>query len=604
MRSRSAGRSAGRHRSRAPLVTLGPASVVSYSTNEPPNRAGVNLLGGTDRVCRVETETSAPPPHLVSVVIPVYQGERTLGPVVEELAPRSPTGPPRRVAATASPRSCSSTTTARTRSDDVMRDTRRAPTTWCAPVWLSRNFGQHAATLAGMASSGGEWVVTMDEDGQHDPAAIGALLDTAMREQADVVYAAPDQRAAARRRCATSPRAAPSGSSTGSPRAPTPAPSTATGSCSARSAAASRPTPAPGVYLDVATRLGRRPHRHLPGRAARRGRPALRLHPAPAALALLAAGALQRHPAAAAGSASSAPPSVLLGLPSSRWCSSSAGPAAAGRRRAGPRRWSCCWSPAASILFTPGRHRRVRRPGRQHGDGQAALPARARPARGPAGPGPRVTATGSRPLTWVVGSGGLVGRHVVAELTAAGHEVLTTAVPWADEEASVRALTDEVERFAQARAGRPVGARLVRGRRGRRHRGGGAGRRGARLRARDRRARGIRDSGGGGVVFLASSAGGLYAGSRARALRRAHRAATRSSPTAAPSSRWRRPCSGSLTDTGVRAVLGRLANVYGPGPDPRQAAGAALPAVPRRRDRPAAAGVRLDGHHPRLPVRG
>jgi len=59
------------------------------------------------------------------------------------------------------------------------------------PVWLSRNFGQHAATLAGIAASGGEWVVTMDEDGQHDPEAIGALLDTAMTEQADVVYARP-----------------------------------------------------------------------------------------------------------------------------------------------------------------------------------------------------------------------------------------------------------------------------------------------------------------------------------------------------------------------------------------------------------------------------
>ena len=58
-------------------------------------------------------------------------------------------------------------------------------------VWLSRNFGQHAATLAGIAASGGEWVVTMDEDGQHDPEAIGAMLDTALAEQADVVYASP-----------------------------------------------------------------------------------------------------------------------------------------------------------------------------------------------------------------------------------------------------------------------------------------------------------------------------------------------------------------------------------------------------------------------------
>jgi undecaprenyl-phosphate 4-deoxy-4-formamido-L-arabinose transferase len=72
----------------------------------------------------------------------------------------------------------------------VMRDLARR-FAWVRPIWLSRNFGQHAATLAGIASSGGEWIVTMDEDGQHDPAYIGAMLDTAVREQARVVYAQP-----------------------------------------------------------------------------------------------------------------------------------------------------------------------------------------------------------------------------------------------------------------------------------------------------------------------------------------------------------------------------------------------------------------------------
>jgi glycosyltransferase involved in cell wall biosynthesis len=59
------------------------------------------------------------------------------------------------------------------------------------PVWLSRNFGQHAATLAGMASSGGDWIVTIDEDGQHNPRYMGDLLDVAMREHATLVYAEP-----------------------------------------------------------------------------------------------------------------------------------------------------------------------------------------------------------------------------------------------------------------------------------------------------------------------------------------------------------------------------------------------------------------------------
>jgi undecaprenyl-phosphate 4-deoxy-4-formamido-L-arabinose transferase len=59
-------------------------------------------------------------------------------------------------------------------------------------VWLSRNYGQHAATLAGMASSGGDWICSLDEDGQHDPAFIPAMLDTALAERAAVVYAKPD----------------------------------------------------------------------------------------------------------------------------------------------------------------------------------------------------------------------------------------------------------------------------------------------------------------------------------------------------------------------------------------------------------------------------
>lgn len=129
-------------------------------------------------------------PHQISVVIPVYQGERTLAAVVEELAasvePRvSPGGRPYRVIEAVLVHDCGPDG-----SDQTIRDL-ASRYDWVRPVWLSRNFGQHAATLAGIAASGGEWVVTMDEDGQHDPEALGALLDTAMREQADVVYARP-----------------------------------------------------------------------------------------------------------------------------------------------------------------------------------------------------------------------------------------------------------------------------------------------------------------------------------------------------------------------------------------------------------------------------
>lgn len=58
-------------------------------------------------------------------------------------------------------------------------------------IWLSRNFGQDAATIAGMAAARGGWIVTMDEDGQHDPAFIATFLDTALAERADLVYSRP-----------------------------------------------------------------------------------------------------------------------------------------------------------------------------------------------------------------------------------------------------------------------------------------------------------------------------------------------------------------------------------------------------------------------------
>jgi undecaprenyl-phosphate 4-deoxy-4-formamido-L-arabinose transferase len=42
-----------------------------------------------------------------------------------------------------------------------------------------------------MASSAGDWLVTIDEDGQQDPNDIGLLLDAALSESAQVVYGRP-----------------------------------------------------------------------------------------------------------------------------------------------------------------------------------------------------------------------------------------------------------------------------------------------------------------------------------------------------------------------------------------------------------------------------
>src|SRR4051794_19092906 len=129
-------------------------------------------------------------PHSISIVIPVYQGERTLAPLLAEISPLT------EPFLTASGHRAVVTEVLLVHdngpdgSADVIRDL-VATNSWVRGVWLSRNFGQHPATLAGMASSGGDWIATMDEDGQHDPGAIGAMLDVAMTKRADVVYAKP-----------------------------------------------------------------------------------------------------------------------------------------------------------------------------------------------------------------------------------------------------------------------------------------------------------------------------------------------------------------------------------------------------------------------------
>jgi polyisoprenyl-phosphate glycosyltransferase len=131
-----------------------------------------------------------PEVHRISIVIPVYQGEHHLAPLVVELAPyvdgfTTPDGHVARVAEVIlvfdnGPDGSSRVIRELASRHDFVRT-----------VWLSRNFGQHAATLAGMSSSGGDWVVTIDEDGQQDPADMLAMLDTALREAVPVVYGAP-----------------------------------------------------------------------------------------------------------------------------------------------------------------------------------------------------------------------------------------------------------------------------------------------------------------------------------------------------------------------------------------------------------------------------
>lgn len=62
---------------------------------------------------------------------------------------------------------------------------------WVRVIVLSRNFGQHPATIAGVLHTSGEWVVTLDEDLQHRPERTEDMLREAVTNAADVIYAKP-----------------------------------------------------------------------------------------------------------------------------------------------------------------------------------------------------------------------------------------------------------------------------------------------------------------------------------------------------------------------------------------------------------------------------
>lgn len=128
-------------------------------------------------------------PHTISVVIPIYRAESTLCSLVEEINAlqelflnHSPSIVLKEIILV---HDCGPDA-----SDRVMR-LLASEFRIVKNVWLARNSGQHAATLAGMASSSGDWIVTIDEDGQHDPSAIPGMLDCALATKADLVYGHP-----------------------------------------------------------------------------------------------------------------------------------------------------------------------------------------------------------------------------------------------------------------------------------------------------------------------------------------------------------------------------------------------------------------------------
>ena len=156
------------------------------SHTKRPNTTALHARSTTKCVAMTSPQSI----NRVSVVIPVYQGATSLPTLMEELEPWTRVSHTRgnhsmQICEVVLVHDCGPD-----RSHKVIQELEKQYR-WVRGIWLSRNYGQHAATLAGMASSIGDWVVTMDEDLQQNPADIGGLLDAAISGRCQLVYASP-----------------------------------------------------------------------------------------------------------------------------------------------------------------------------------------------------------------------------------------------------------------------------------------------------------------------------------------------------------------------------------------------------------------------------
>lgn len=118
----------------------------------------------------------------VSVVVPIYKGERFIEPLVAELTRVLPTFTEKYeilLVNDGSPDNSWQLIQRLTRENPCVRGIR-----------MMRNYGQHNATLCGVREASHEVVVTMDQDLQHPPQEIPLLL-AKLEEGYDVVYGAP-----------------------------------------------------------------------------------------------------------------------------------------------------------------------------------------------------------------------------------------------------------------------------------------------------------------------------------------------------------------------------------------------------------------------------
>lgn len=112
-------------------------------------------------------------------MIPVYNGSRTIGPLVEHIV-----------------KVFGSTSFEIVLVNDGSEDDSERECARLADIFprnvvfvhLSRNFGEHNAVLAGFKEARGRYIAVMDDDGQNPPEEVIRMLDELKRKNYDVVY--------------------------------------------------------------------------------------------------------------------------------------------------------------------------------------------------------------------------------------------------------------------------------------------------------------------------------------------------------------------------------------------------------------------------------